>query len=125
MVYVFSQIDQTSIKKINNLKEYLRYQTDFVIEIRTGISKDKLKSEINTLFNKYKELSNDPLYIYIMLDRTFYHIYSSIANTSHIENWKKYQDVTTKVKSNKILQSLDDIDTFNFKDDAIYNINIK
>jgi len=131
MVYIFSQTDLNIISINHRTRTYLKSQTKFICEIKAGVSKIKAKNEIQQLFNYYSLLSNDPIQIFIMSDRTFYHKFGYIASITHLANWKKYDNINQEIPkvsrlSNTLLTNyLEQLEKFDYSNDNVYSFCIK
>ena len=131
MVYIFSQTDSNIISTERRTRVYLKDQTEFICEIKTGVSKNTAKKELQQLFDYYSLLSNDPIHISIMSDRTFYHKYSYMANITHLANWKKYDNIKQEIsKANRLSNTLltdylEQLEKFDYSNDNVYSFWIK
>ena len=131
MAYIFSQRDNIELMNLKSKRIYLRSQNEFVCDIKTGISKNKIKEEIQSLFEQYICISNKPIQVSVLSDRTFYHKFGEIANLSHLANWKKYENTIEQIPSKKrlsntnLINGLNQIDNIDYSNDNIYSFWIK
>lgn len=131
MVYIFSQRDNIELMNLKSKRIYLRSQNEFICDIKTGISKNKIKEEIQSLFEQYICISNEPIQVSVLSDRTFYHKFGEIANLSHLTNWKKYKNTIEQIPNRKrlsntnLINGLNQIDNIDYSNDNIYSFWIK
>lgn len=142
MVLLLTRISIDEFESLEDKREYLTSKSCKFFELDTNLSKSKLYDILKMTLIWYSIWSNSAIYVNIMSDNYWHKICGNLINSSRIVNYTDIPSVVTDINDpyyndyNKVeisdrIFSDDDINsiinnikTFNFKNDDIYTVRL-